>query len=199
MSHGLAVISATYFLLQFGQDPAAKPPAKESGKDQASSAGKVDPDHKVSQKKTGRPGELTQEEEDKIDQIIREFIMHDLGVRPSQKAVDRLRDLGPEAIPALVRGINYSATLSHSCPVTVLASKLDGLIRTCEDPFVLSFIRTEIGAGLKRNKYAGLLTKLKVQTSLRATELQRLQQEAWKKDPNRSLGDSFGKPGNQDQ
>ncbi len=199
MFSGFLYSVAALLLLWPGQSPSNSNPTKPQTLGQATSSGKVDANRNPSQKKTGRPGELTREEEDKLDRIVHNFILHDLGVQPSQSAVDALRDLGPEAIPALVRGINYSATLSHSCPVTVLAAKLDSLIRSCDDPYVLSFIRSEVGAGLKVTKYAGLLTKLRVQTSLRASQLQRQKLAELKKDPGRSLGDSFGKSGNEDK
>lgn len=129
-------------------------------------------------KKTGRLGELTLEEEAKLDKIIQDFIQHDLGVRGNPASVKQLEALGAEAIPALVRGVNQSANYSHSCPVTVLSAKLASLIRRSDDPQVLAFIRAEIGAGVKSNRYNSLLSRLKSETSLRQAKLRDLAKQA---------------------
>src|SRR5690242_1754159 len=55
---------------------------------------------------------LTKEEEDKLDEIIDRFMDYDIGRLHGQEAAKALKDfknLGPEAIPALVRGVNRAA------------------------------------------------------------------------------------------
>src|SRR5688572_30752368 len=58
--------------------------------------------------------ELTEEEEKKLDGIIDRFILYDIGQlrgEEGQKAVREFAKLGPEAIPALIRGINRAAAI----------------------------------------------------------------------------------------
>src|SRR5947208_7741288 len=110
MFHGTLLAALAAVLLTPGD-----PPAGKDGK-----ADKPDEQKEFSRKKSGRPGELTPEEEAKLDEIINAFILHDTGMRYNPKAVAALRNLGPEAIPALIRGLNRAATMSHSCPVSML-------------------------------------------------------------------------------
>ena len=53
--------------------------------------------------------QLTDEEEDKLDDIINRFILHDSGRLPGAegtRARAEFDKLGPDAIPALIRGLN---------------------------------------------------------------------------------------------
>jgi hypothetical protein len=135
------------------------------------------PNRVNSSKRTGRPGELTPAEQTRINQIIDRFILHDIGVTRDPLAVREFKDLGPEAIPFLVRGFNKAITLNHSCPATMIYHKLSALIRICEDRQVLAFIRTEVGAGVPATPYAGLVNNLKVLSSMRSAYLARTQAE----------------------
>lgn len=130
-----------------------------------------------SPKRTGRPSELTATEQTRINQIIDRFILHDIGLTRDPLAVREFKDLGPEAIPCLVRGFNKAITLNHSCPATMIYHKLSTLIRTCEDRQVLAFIRMEVGAGVTATPYAGLVNNLKVLSSMRAAHLARIKPE----------------------
>ncbi|HMF13550.1 MAG TPA: hypothetical protein VKE94_14625, partial [Gemmataceae bacterium] len=70
---------------------------------------------------------LTKEEEEKLDEVIDRFMLYDIGRlqgEDARKALKDFKDLGPEAIPALVRGLNRAAKIEHSCPVVVIAQKL---------------------------------------------------------------------------
>jgi hypothetical protein len=128
-------------------------------------------DPKPERVKTGRPGELTEAEEKKIDEIIQKFILFDIGQLPASQGRQVMADfnaLGPESIPALIRGLNYSATLSHSCPVGVISKKLRTLLSSSEDERVLEFARDSIGVGVMNTPYAGILRELKLVTVYRA-------------------------------
>src|SRR5690242_11613313 len=62
--------------------------------------------------------ETTTEEENKFDKIIDQFILADTGKLkgPEAKtAMEDFRKLPPESIFALIRGMNKSATMDHSC------------------------------------------------------------------------------------
>src|SRR5260370_359594 len=75
--------------------------------------------------------ELTDEEELKIDQIIDRFIEYDTGKLkgPDGKAaLAEFHKLGPEAIPALIRGLNRAAKFDHSCPAVTIAKKLSRML-----------------------------------------------------------------------
>jgi hypothetical protein len=93
---------------------------------------------------------LTKEEEEKIDEIIDRFMLYDIGRlqgEAARKALKDFKDLGPEAIPALVRGLNRAATIEHSCPVVVIAQKIGKLLGTSEDRELLEFVRDSVGRG----------------------------------------------------
>lgn len=135
-------------------------------------------DKKPADKKDGdakapaRPGELTPEEEDKLDKIIDRFIEYDIGKSSDKNALKELEDLGPEAIPALIRGLNKSALMSHSCPVATIYKKLRSLLRTIDDDRTLRFARENIGAGVPRTPYTSLLNDLKMTCILRTRKLE---------------------------
>ena len=102
--------------------------------------------------------QLTEEEEDKIDEIINRFIKGDTGQLVGEEAKQAERDfdaLGPDAIPALIRGLNRAAKLEHSCPTLMIAKKLSRMLAASEDPKLLDFARDEIGTGVPRGKHAG--------------------------------------------
>ncbi len=127
-------------------------------------------DAKAERPKTGRPGELSFEEEAKIDKIVQRFIEFDIGQLKGPEGKQALADfqkLGPESIPALIRGLNRSANMGHSCPVAIIAKKLKPLLTSSEDEFVLDYARQEIGAGVRQSPYTGLLNELKVATIIR--------------------------------
>ncbi len=108
--------------------------------------------------------QLTADEEDKIDDVVNHFIQYDIGQlrgeegRKTKKEFDALQ---PEAIPALIRGLNRAAKLEFSCPATVIAKKLNGMLMASDDAKLLEFARDEIGAGVKNSQHAAVLTQLR--------------------------------------
>jgi hypothetical protein len=114
--------------------------------------------------------ELTREEEEKLDRIIDRFMLYDIGRLQGEDARMALRDfqkLGPEAIPALIRGLNRAAMIEHSCPVVVIAQKLQKLLLASDDMELLQLARDEIGAGVGRSRHATVLNDLKFKVTMR--------------------------------
>jgi HEAT repeat protein len=106
----------------------------------------------------------TPEREAQYDRVVDRFILADVGrLRglEARKAVLDLQALGPEAIPALVRGLNRSATLDASCPVMSISEKLGALLAKCNDMELLAQVRDDIGKGVGFTPYASYLTALK--------------------------------------
>ncbi len=156
-------------------------------------------DLKLEKKKVGRPGELTQEEEDKLDKFLEKFVQYDIRadgrspLTPEEKQlVAELNGLGLEAIPALIRSLNKSAKHGHSCPTVTIRDKLKSLVRLSEDERVLDYMRDEIGTGLDpgvRRKYG--LDELRFATILRKRELYDVklaERAAQSKNPSASSG-----------
>jgi hypothetical protein len=119
---------------------------------------------------------LTKEEEDKLDEIIDRFMLYDIGRLQGQEAAKALKDfrnLGPEAIPALVRGVNRAAAIEHSCPVVVIAQKLGRLLAASEDQELMEFVKDDIGSGVGRTRHAGVLQDLRLAVTMRKNALAR--------------------------
>jgi hypothetical protein len=119
---------------------------------------------------------LTKEEEDKLDEIVDRFMLYDIGRlqgADARKALKEFKNLGPEAIPALVRGLNRAAQIEHSCPVVVIAQKLGRLLAVSEDRELLEFVRDNIGAGVGRTRHAGVLQDLRFGVSQRKNAVAR--------------------------
>lgn len=119
---------------------------------------------------------LTREEEDKIDEIVNRFMLYDIGRlkgREGAKALKAFKDLGPEAIPSLVRGVNRAAMIEHSCPVVVIAQKLGRLLAASDDEELMEFVKDNIGSGVGRTRHAGVLQDLRFAVSLRKNALAR--------------------------
>lgn len=120
--------------------------------------------------------ELTEEEEEKLDQVIDRFIEHDIGNltgeegRRARKAFDKL---GPEAIPALIRGLNKAAGIDHSCPAVVIGKKLSRLLGGTNDLELLEYARENIGAGVERSRHMVVLKDLRVLCMFRKADVNR--------------------------
>ena len=75
------------------------------------------------------------------DQIVNAFILYDIGRlrgAEAQRAVQSFNQLtGEQAIPALVRGVNKTARMRQSCPIIVVAGKLQGLLRSTSNRGIL--------------------------------------------------------------
>jgi hypothetical protein len=143
---------------------AGPPPAKETA-----------PPRKPSVYAPSLP-QLTREEEEKYDQIIDRFIQSDVGLLRGAEARDAVRDfknLKSDAIPALIRGLNRAARIEHSCPVTVIAEKLQRMLLTSNDQELLQFARDEIGAGVGRTRHQNVVQDLRFRCMLRKNALAR--------------------------
>jgi hypothetical protein len=80
------------------------------------------------------------------------FIQYDVGRLPGDAGVQARQDfqqLGPEAIPALVRGLNKAAALRASCPIALIASRLMSLLGQSQDPGMIRYALDNIGRGVK--------------------------------------------------
>lgn len=120
--------------------------------------------------------QLTPEEEDKLDTIINRFIKYDTGQLRGEEGKRALREfekLGPEAIPALIRGLNRAAKIETSCPALVIAKKLDRMFQASDDRELLEFALDNIGIGVGRTRHSGTLSDLKVKVMLRKGALAR--------------------------
>lgn len=108
---------------------------------------------------------LTDEEEDKLDATINRFIEADVGKLRGddyKKALKEFDKIGPEGIPALIRGLNKAATIEGSCPAVVIAKKLAKMLNATEDRELLQFARENIGAGVGRTRHSAVLAELRV-------------------------------------
>jgi hypothetical protein len=119
---------------------------------------------------------LTDEEEDKLDEVIDRFILYDTGKLrggEGKKALTEFNKLGPDAIPALIRGINRAAKINDSCPALVIAKKLHRLLSASEDEELLQYARENIGAGIKQSLHMGTLQDLRMFCAQRKTLIAR--------------------------
>lgn len=142
-----------------------------------------------------RPGSLTPEEEERLDAIIERFIRYDTGRSRDYKSREELDALGPEAIPALIRGINRAARMSHSCPVSVLHRKLKSLLRSVDDERTLRFAYDNLGSGVGRSPYNSLLQDLKLTIIMRRRELDEARRAAAQKGQIPGAADPFAPAG----
>lgn len=85
------------------------------------------------------------------DETVERFIQYDLGRLPGMAGARARHDfhqLGPDAIPALVRGLNRAAALRASCPVAVISSRLTSLLGQTNDPTMIRYALDHIGQGV---------------------------------------------------
>jgi hypothetical protein len=84
----------------------------------------------------------------KYDDIVDRFTKFDIGELTGdegQRAKREFDALGPEAIPALVRGLNKAARLRASCPVLVISGKLESEYWKSRDPTSLRYMVENLG------------------------------------------------------
>jgi len=98
--------------------------------------------------------EVVDPRQKQLDKIVDDFIAYDIGqIRGSagQRAFNRFMALGKDSIPALVRGLNKSASIHASCPVGVIAGKLMNTLRLANDPAMRQYALDNIGVGVPEN------------------------------------------------
>ncbi len=120
---------------------------------------------------------LTDEEEEKLDEVINRFIRFDsgeVGGLEAERARREFEKLGPEAIPALIRGLNEAAKIEYSCPAVTIAKKLGRMLEASQDRELLQFARENIGAGVTRSLHMNVLRDLRVHCMLRQNYLARM-------------------------
>jgi hypothetical protein len=120
--------------------------------------------------------QLTDAEEEHLDQIIDRFIKYDVGEiggAEGLKARKEFDKLGPEATFALIRGLNKAAQIEHSCPAVTIAKKLSRILGSTTDTELLQFARENIGSGVGDSRHGGLLRDLRVACTIRKNLLAR--------------------------
>lgn len=120
--------------------------------------------------------ELTEEEEKKLDAIVNRFILYDTGMLRGAEGQQAYRDfvkLGPDSIPALLRGLNRAAAINHSCPVTVIATKLSQLLAGSTDIKLLDFARDEMISAASQGVHRAVVQNLRFATTQRLNALKR--------------------------
>ncbi|HVS34235.1 MAG TPA: hypothetical protein VMS17_01560 [Gemmataceae bacterium] len=130
--------------------------------------------------------QLTSEEEDRLDNIIDRFMLFDTGQlkgEEGKKARDDFDRLGPEAIPALIRGINRAAVMENSCPTLVIAKKLAKMLIASDDAELLDFAHDNIGAGIGHSMHMAVLQDLRTGCMIRRNALLRLAERTGVKPP----------------
>ena len=118
--------------------------------------------------------QLTDEEETQIDDAIERFIQQDIGKLrgpEAKQAVREFNQLGTEAIPGLIRGLNRAAQIESSCPAVIIAKKRATFLRATNDPDLLEFARENVGAGVTKSKHMGVIKDLRVACMVRKSQL----------------------------
>ena len=85
---------------------------------------------------------------DDADAVVDRFIEYDIGRLTGSEGARARREfeqLGPKSIPALVRGLNKSAGIRASCPVAVIARRLDQVLRESSDPTMIRYALDHVG------------------------------------------------------
>jgi hypothetical protein len=119
---------------------------------------------------------LTDKEEDALDEIIDRFIAFDSGQSTgagAKKAKEDFDRLDKTATMALVRGMNKSALIEHSCPAVTIARKLSKIAKASDDKDLLDFIRENAGSGVEKSRHLGVIKDLRVLCAIRKAEIAR--------------------------
>jgi hypothetical protein len=127
--------------------PGKRQPAPQGG---VASAARIAPPDKLpsAPAEQAPSAEPESAEERRLDGVVNRFIEYDIGRlrgAAGERARRELDQLGPEAIRALVRGLNRSARIHASCPVVVLANKLSETVGRNSDPEVLQYVVDNLG------------------------------------------------------
>ncbi|MSR30988.1 MAG: hypothetical protein EXR99_05720 [Gemmataceae bacterium] len=113
---------------------------------------------------------LTEAQEARLDKIINRFIQFDIGRLPGPEGIQAFEDfriLGYEATPALLRGLQTASKLEHSCPVTLIATKLKKILANCKDPELLDFTKDEIASAMEGSPHGVILRDLRNRVNIR--------------------------------
>jgi hypothetical protein len=116
----------------------------------------------------------TDEDEDRFDRVIDRFILYDTGKlsgKDAKKALEDFQRLPPEAIFALVRGLNRAAAINDSCPALVIAKRIATQIRSTKDRELIQYARENIGAGVGASRHAAVIKDLRLTCSQRQSAL----------------------------
>jgi HEAT repeat protein len=109
--------------------------------------------------------QLTDEEEENLDKIVNQFIRYDIGElhgNEAKKAHDDFQKLRPEAMFALIRGLNRAANIEASCPAVKIAEKIRALLRGSNDLELHEFVRENVGLGVTSRQHKVVLDNLRV-------------------------------------
>jgi hypothetical protein len=120
--------------------------------------------------------ELSEEEERKLDTIVDRFILFDTGKlrgAEGQQAYREFVKLGPDAIPALLRGLTRASMIQHSCPVTVIATKLERLLAGSADLRLLDYARDEMASAAGDGPHRAVVQNLRFGVTQRMNALKR--------------------------
>jgi hypothetical protein len=88
------------------------------------------------------------------EDVVARFIQYDIGNLRGAEGERARRDfeaLGPHAVPALVRGLNQSASIQASCPVVVISSKLENALSQSGDQGMIRYAVDNIGRDVPEN------------------------------------------------
>ena len=116
----------------------------------------------------------SEEDEEKFDKVIDRFILYDIGKlsgKEAKKALEDFQRLPPEAVFALIRGVNRAAAINDSCPALVIAKRIASQMRTTKDRELLQFARENVGAGVSQSRHMAVLKDLKLTCTLRQSTL----------------------------
>ena len=97
--------------------------------------------------------------------VVDRFIQFDIGKlrgAEGERARHDFNQLGPDSLPALIRGLNKSAYISATCPVMVLQSKIQHELSQTKDPATLQYALDNIGKGVSpKAAHAKILATLR--------------------------------------
>ena len=136
---------------------------------------------------------LTDKEEEALDRAIDRFIQSDIGElrgAEGKRALKEFQRLGPEAVFALIRGVNRAANIEASCPAVIIAKKLAAQLRATDDIQLLLFARENIGVGVTESRHKNVLKDLQFLCIVRQRTLAQ-SGVASRHKPDRPAGKSF--------
>jgi hypothetical protein len=88
--------------------------------------------------------------------------------------LEAFKKLPPEAIFALIRGLNRAAAIEDSCPAVVIGKRINSILRGTTDAQLLDFARENCGAGVKNSRHMGVIKDLRVLCIYRKRDVDRM-------------------------